>query len=119
MPVTKRRTISLDAFVEQNINKFRANALINNVELDFTLMINLFAEYGIRKIEELPNDPLMLEVATKYVQYSELQESGIIDTWKDKQDVKAWLKDQSESTFEEPEVHEPKTSSKDKQRYIS
>ena len=58
-------------------------ALTYNVELDFTSMINAFAEYGIKKRLADPGDPMFQEIIEKYMTDEELQEQAIYDSWSD------------------------------------
>jgi len=88
MPMVKRRTVSFDEFVQNGINLLRGYAMIKGFDIDFTTVINLLAEYGLRKMYETAQeseieDPLLQQVFTKYLDYDELKKWGIIDEWKD------------------------------------
>lgn len=88
MPVAKRRSITVDQFVEESINAFRAGAVMAGLSYDFTTLINAFAEYGVRKVRENTQDPLFREVFSRYASYDELQEHGIVDEWINFQEYK-------------------------------
>lgn len=94
MPVVRRRTVSIDQFVEETINAFRAGAVIKGLNYDFTTLINTFAEFGIRKVIENSNDPKFKEVLSKYLNYDEIQEFGLVDEWKDFQEFKEFKRKQ-------------------------
>jgi hypothetical protein len=90
MPIAKRRSITVDQFVEDSINLFRASAAMNGLTFDFTTLINTFAEFGIRKARENTKDPLLEETLSKYASYDELREHGIVDEWVDFQEYKKY-----------------------------
>lgn len=92
MPIVKRRTITLDEYVDQFINTIRGVSIMQGNEMDYTTMINFFAEYGIRKLLENSNDPLAKEVAKKYTEYDELKEYSFYDSWKDFDELREFKK---------------------------
>lgn len=94
MPVAKRRSITVNQYVEQSINAFRAGAVMVGLSYDFTTLINAFAEYGVRKARENTEDPLFKEVFSKYASYDELQEHGIVDEWINFQEYKKFKETQ-------------------------
>lgn len=98
MPIAKRRSITVDEYVEKSINAFRAGAVITGLSYDFTTLINAFAEYGVRKVQENVEDPLFREVFSKYASYDELQEYGIVDEWINFQEYKKYKETQKGKT---------------------
>ena len=94
MPIARRRSVSIDEFVEENISVLRASAIIKGLTYDFTTLINAFAEYGLRKALENPADALFKGVLSKYLNYDELQECGLMDEWKDFQEFKEFKRKQ-------------------------
>lgn len=90
MPPSKRRSITVDQYVEETINAFRAGAIVVGLAYDFTTVINAFAEYGLRKAQENAEDPLFKEVVSRYANYDELKEHGIVDEWVNFQEYKKY-----------------------------
>lgn len=94
MPIAKRRSVTIDQFVWDAINDLRAVAIKSGFDLNFTTALNLMAEYGIIKMQESldkeDTDPKLLQVADRYLNYSELREHGILDDWKDFQEFREW-----------------------------
>lgn len=94
MPVVRRRSVSIDKFVEETINSFRAGAVVRGLDWDFTTLINAFAEFGLRKAMENTDDPKFKEVLSKYLTYDELQGAGLVDEWKDFQEFREFKRKQ-------------------------
>jgi hypothetical protein len=90
LPPSKRRSITVDQYVEETINAFRAGAIVVGLDYDFTTVINAFAEYGLRKAMENAEDPLFKEVVSRYANYDELKEHGIVDEWINFQEYKKY-----------------------------
>jgi hypothetical protein len=102
MPVSRRRSVSIDQFVESSINSFRAGAITHGYDCDFTTMINAFAEYGLRKAQENRSDPILTQVFKKYFDYDELKEYGLVDEWKDLQEFKEFRRKKAQEVASLP-----------------
>lgn len=101
LPVAKRRTVSIDKYVFDSTNALRSIFIANNLEMDFTTALNVFAEIGIRKIREEGIDkPTTVQVLKKYLAYDELKEYAIVDEWKDYMEFKQF-KEQKKKQAEE------------------
>ncbi len=99
MPVAKRRSVTMDTFVESSINTFRAGAMLKGLNYDFTTLINAFAEYGLLKARENTNDLMLVQVLQKYLDYDELREHGLVDEWKDFQEFKDFKQKQKNKSL--------------------
>jgi len=102
MPIAKRRSVSVDKFVDDLVDSFRSVALMNKNEMGYTTTLNLFAEFGIKcsrllgKYKEL--EEMFSEVLGKYSAYDELKEQALLDEWKDWQEYKEWKKNRAEKS---------------------
>ena len=83
-----RRTITVEPELLAKINKFRADHLMKNIEIDFTKAINMLADLGITTWEPHDKSPSLIrgEIFFKYLGQS-IAES-IIVTVLNKQDKK-------------------------------
>lgn len=98
IPIARRRSISVDKFVDDALNNFRASAIRRSIEMDYTMVFNAFAEYGILQMLKTSTDtidPIFIQVFKKYMDYDELKESGLLDEWKDFQEFKEWKQKQA------------------------
>jgi hypothetical protein len=104
LPVAKRRSVAIDQTVWDGINDLRASALKSNFEIDFTTALNLLAECGMLKIQENDNsggtDSKVMEIMNKYLDYEELQESGILDDWQNFQEFREWKQNKEKTKLE-------------------
>ena len=86
-----RRTITVDDYVNRAINYLRGNMLVaSGQELDFTTMINMFAEIGIlwfskagEKGDQALRDPIIKHITAKYWDKNNLQLAAIGDQLQD------------------------------------
>lgn len=121
MPIAKRRSISVDKFVDDAVNDLRASAIRRGLDVNYTTAFNMFAEYGILKMKEMTTSPdaLFIQVFNKYWNYDEMKEYGLWDEWTSFQEYKEWKQKQQEKAIQQSnEPNEPSSTTK-KPNYIS
>lgn len=81
-----RRTITVDPNLLGGINKFRAEYLLKNMEIDFTSAINLFAELGLTCWNSKDPKDVTIKRLELYFKYTGkgLGEAAMISTLIDK-----------------------------------
>lgn len=82
-----RRTITVDDALNTSINKLRGKLLAEKgVEIDFTTVINMFAEIGLytfAELEGVSNNDIINHVVKKYAAYDALKIQAIGDMIQD------------------------------------
>lgn len=98
MPVAARRSVSIDQFVHENINSWRAALLQQRkIEMDYTTALNIFAEFAIRILQQPLSEQhqnFWNEVTKKYSEYPELHGAAIQDLWQEYEQFMKWKQQQ-------------------------